>query len=98
MLTLTAVLSVVAIVLQVLQFQNLPFQTTDGTYASCVEFYMGSNLAHLLIILVVTVGVAIRSSKGLYATNWYQIRLARIWSLWVGISAVILTTVSLLFA
>jgi hypothetical protein len=58
---------------------------------------MGSNLAHLLIVFLVTLGVAIRANKGLYATNWYQIRLARIWSVWVGISAVLLTAVSILF-
>jgi len=96
-LVLGAATSVAAIVVQVLQFQNLPFQTTDGAYASCVEFFMGSNLAHLLIVFLVTLGVAIRANKGLYATNWYQIRLARIWSLWVGISAVLLTAVSILF-
>jgi heme/copper-type cytochrome/quinol oxidase subunit 3 len=97
LLGFAAAASVVAVVLQVLQFQYLPFQTTDGTYASCVEFFMGSNLAHLLIVVIVTLGVAIRSGRGLYATNWYQIRLVRIWSLWVGISAVILTVVSLVF-
>ena len=87
-----------AIVIQVLAFQHLPFQTTDGTYASCVEFFMASNLAHLLIVLVVTVGAALRSRRGLYDSNWYQIRLVRVWSLWVGVSAVILTAVSVLFA
>ncbi len=97
LLMLSAVVSVVAMVVQVLQFQNLPFQTTDGAYASCVEFFMASNLAHLLIVFVVMLGVAIRANKGLYASNWYQIRLARIWSLWVGISAVVLTSVTILF-
>ncbi len=97
LLALAAFTSVLAVVVQVLQFQHLPFQTTDGAYASCIHFFMGSNLAHLLIVLIVTLGIAIRSNKGLYATNWYQIRLGRIWSLWVGISAVVLTAVSILF-
>ena len=96
-LGLALLMGLVAIGLQVYQFQTLPFQTTDGTYASCFEFFMASNLAHQFLALIVVLGVWNRGRKNLYARNWYQLRLARIWTMWVGISALLLGAVSILF-
>ncbi len=39
-----------AIVVQCFQFGHLPFTTIDGTYASTFEFFMGSTLAHMLLL------------------------------------------------
>jgi hypothetical protein len=83
---------------QVYQFQILPFSTTDGTYASMFEFFMGSVLAHLFLVVVVLLGVWNRARKGMYNEVWYQIRLARVWTLWVAISGILLAVTAIFFA
>ncbi len=83
---------------QVYQFQILPFSTTDGTYASMFEFFMGSVLAHLFLVVVVLLGVWNRARKGMYNEVWYQIRLARVWTLWVAISGIFLAVTAIFFA
>ena len=39
-----------AVAWQIYQFQVLPFTTIDGAYASTFEFFMGSTLAHLILL------------------------------------------------
>ena len=57
----------VAIGWQIYQFQVLPFTTIDGAYASTYEFFMGSTLAHLILLAFIGLGLWIRASKGRYA-------------------------------
>ena len=38
------------------QFQVLPFTTIDGAYASTYEFFMGSTLAHLILLAFIGIG------------------------------------------
>ena len=88
-----------AIGLQIYQFQILPFTTIDGAYASVFQFFMGSNLAHFLIVLVIAIGLFNRSRIGkLEHSNWYQAHLGRLWSVWVALSATVLAVIATFLA
>ena len=88
-----------AIGLQIYQFQILPFTTIDGAYASVFQFFMGSNLAHFLIVLVIAIGLFNRSRIGkLEHSNWYQAHLGRLWTVWVAASATVLALIATFLA
>ena len=88
-----------AIVWQIVQFQVLPFTTIDGTYASLFEFYMGANLAHFALILIIAQGMLFRSRAGKFENgNWYQLHLSRLFWVWVAASSALLALVTIFFA
>jgi len=88
----------VAIGWQIYQFQVLPFATIDGGYASTYEFFMGSTLAHLILLAFIGLGLWIRASKGRYSgATWYRVRLIRFFAVWIALSTVILVSVAALF-
>ena len=83
---------------QIYQFQVLPFTTIDGAYASTYEFFMGSTLAHLILLAFVGAGLAVRAGKGRYeGRTWYRVRLIRFFAVWIAISTVVLVAVGALF-
>ncbi|HMK63791.1 MAG TPA: hypothetical protein VK386_09245 [Acidimicrobiales bacterium] len=87
-----------AIALQLYQFTVLPFTTIDGTYASFFEFFMGSASAHLVVVLFVAAGAWNRARLGRYAEGqWYQLRLVRIFALWIAFSIAVLLFVMSVF-
>jgi len=99
LLGLALVFCLVAIGLQIYQFQVLPFTTIDGAYASLFEFFMGSSLAHFLLVLVIAVGLFNRSRIGkLEHSNWYQAHLGRLWAIWVAASATVLALIATFLA
>ncbi len=84
---------------QIYQFQVLPFTTIDGTYASTYIFFMGSTLAHVILLTFIGFGLWMRAHQGKYDDgHWYQVRIIRFFAVWIAVSAVILTLVSSLFA
>lgn len=86
------------IAVQCYQFGVLPFTTIDGTYASSFEFFMGSTLAHLVLLGVVVFGVWNRARIGRYdGGRWHQIRLVRIFAVWIAASVCMLAIVMSLF-
>jgi len=88
-----------ALAWQFYQFQVLPFTTIDGAYASTFEFFMGSNVAHFLLVLTIVLGLFFRSRGGKFENGrWYQLHLSRLFVVWIALSAVILGLVSILFA
>jgi heme/copper-type cytochrome/quinol oxidase subunit 3 len=88
-----------AIVIQCIQFGHLPFTTIDGTYASTFIYFMGSTLAHLLLMTFIAIGFWIRVRVGRYEDgNWYQARVIRIFAVWTAASACVLAVVMTLFA
>jgi heme/copper-type cytochrome/quinol oxidase subunit 3 len=90
---------VAAIVVQCYQFGVLPFTTVDGTYASTFEFFMGSTLAHLLLLAFIVTGLWIRSWRGRYdGGHWYQVRIIRTFAVWLATSTCILAVVMIAFA
>jgi heme/copper-type cytochrome/quinol oxidase subunit 3 len=90
---------VAAIVVQCYQFGVLPFSTIDGTYASTFEFFMGSTLAHLFLLAFIVTGLWARASRGRYDSgHWYQVRIIRIFSVWLATSTCILAIVMIAFA
>jgi heme/copper-type cytochrome/quinol oxidase subunit 3 len=90
---------VAAIVVQCYQFGVLPFTTIDGTYASTFEFFMGSTLAHLFLLAFIVTGLWLRASRGRYDRgHWYQVRIIRIFAVWLATSTCILAIVMIAFS
>ena len=84
---------------QFYQFQVLPFTTVDGAYASTFTFFMGSNVAHFLILLIVALGLFNRSRIGKFENGrWYQLHLGRLFAVWIALSCAILALVTVFFA
>ena len=97
LLGLAVVFCLAAIGLQIYQFQVLPCTTIDGAYASTYEFFMGSTLAHLLIMAFVGTGLWIRAGKGRYQGTWFRVRLIRFFAVWIAVSTTVLVVVAALF-
>jgi len=90
---------VAAIVVQCYQFGVLPFTTIDGTYASTFEFFMGSTLAHLLLLAFIVTGLWLRAGRGRYdGGHWYQVRIIRIFAARLATSTCILAIVMIAFS
>jgi heme/copper-type cytochrome/quinol oxidase subunit 3 len=90
---------VAALVVQCLQFGHLPFTTIDGTYASTFEFFMGSTLAHLLLLAFIVAGLWLRARRGRYdGGHWYQVRIIRTFAVWLAVSTCILAIVMSAFS
>ncbi len=88
-----------AIVVQCIQFGALPFTTIDGAYASTFEFFMGSTLAHLLLLAFIVTGLWTRARRGRYdGGHWYQVRIIRIFATWLATSTCILAIVMIAFS
>jgi heme/copper-type cytochrome/quinol oxidase subunit 3 len=87
-----------AVVVQCLQFGKLPFTTVDGSYASSFIFFMGSTLGHLLLLSFLIFAMWNRARVGKYeGGHWYQIRVMRIFTVWIAISTCVLALVMVLF-
>jgi fumarate reductase subunit D len=88
-----------AVVVQCIQFGKLPFTTVDGSYASCFTFFMGSTLGHLFLLSFLIFAVWNRARKGKYdGGHWYQVRVNRVFAVWIAISTCVLALVMVLFA
>lgn len=88
-----------AVVVQCVQFGALPFSTIDGSYASCFMFFMGSTLGHISLLSFLTFALWNRARVGKYdGGHWYQIRVNRIFAVWIAISTCVLALVMVLFA
>jgi len=88
-----------AVVVQCIQFGKLPFTTVDGSYASSFTFFMGSTLGHLLLLSFLIFAVWNRARKGKYdGGHWYQVRVNRVFAVWIAISTCVLALVMVLFA
>ena len=86
-ITLGVLTLIAGIVIQCIQFTALPFLTVDGAYASAFIFFMGTILAHLILTLFLGISVLTRVLRGHYDRRWgLQLRLVRIWWLWVALS------------
>ncbi len=87
-----------AVVVQCYQFGKLPFTTIDGSYASSFIFLMGSTLGHLLLLSFLILAMWNRARLGKYeGGHWYQIRVMRIFAVWIAISTCVLAIVMVLF-
>jgi heme/copper-type cytochrome/quinol oxidase subunit 3 len=88
-----------AVAVQCYQFGALPFTTIDGTYASTFEFFMGSTLAHLILLAFILTGLWTRARLGRYdGGHWYQVRIVRIFAVWLAASTCILAIVMIAFS
>ena len=87
-----------AVAMQIYQFQVLPFTTIDGGYASTYEFFMGSTLAHLILLAFLLIGLWSRAARGRYeGKTWYRVRVIRFFAVWIAVSTVVLVVVAALF-
>ena len=88
-----------AIAMSFYQFQHFPFTTVDGAYASAYEFFVGSSLAHIIILAIVGLGLWNRARKGAYDDGrWYPVRLIRIFAVWVEFTVLVLAFFSTFFS
>jgi fumarate reductase subunit D len=88
-----------AVVVQCIQFGKLPFTTIDWSYASTFIFFMGSTLGHLLLLSFLIFAVWNRARRGKYdGGHWYQVRVNRVFAVWIAISTCVLALVMVLFA
>jgi heme/copper-type cytochrome/quinol oxidase subunit 3 len=88
-----------AVVVQCIQFGHLPFTTIDGAYASTFEFFMGSTLAHIGLLTFIVAGLWSRARLGRYdGGHWYQVRIIRIFAVWLAVSTCILAIVMSAFS
>jgi heme/copper-type cytochrome/quinol oxidase subunit 3 len=93
--------TVVAIVLSFKQLQSIPqiyvavndSQTMSyTTYDSSMMVIVGSAVVHLFLLAFLGVGLAIRSARGVInGDKWYQARLVRLFWVWVGVSAIVVS-------
>jgi len=87
-----------AVAWQIYQFQVLPFTTIDGAYASTFEYFIGSTLAHLILLLFIVFGLWMRARKGRYeGSTWYRVRIIRYFAVWIAVSCAVLALTSTLF-
>jgi heme/copper-type cytochrome/quinol oxidase subunit 3 len=88
-----------AVVVQCYQFGQLPFTTIQGAYASTYLYFMGSTLAHLILVLFILTGLWFRARAGKYDHgHWFQIRIIRLFTVWVAVATCILAVVVIGFA
>jgi heme/copper-type cytochrome/quinol oxidase subunit 3 len=100
---LTTLVALLAIVLTIIQLRQIPeiFQTFNDSaymaytgYDSAIMLLEGSALVHLCILGFLGLGLTIRTSRGaISGEKWYQVRLVRMFWVWVAVSSVITTLV-----
>jgi heme/copper-type cytochrome/quinol oxidase subunit 3 len=96
---LATVVAVVAVVLTIVQLRQIPeiFVTQNDSaymaytaYSSAILVLEGSALVHLVILAFLGLGLTIRTSRGVISGDkWYQVRLVRLFWVWVAISSVV---------
>jgi hypothetical protein len=60
---------------------------------------MGSTLAHVSLLTFIVTGLFIRARRGRYDEgHWYQVRIIRIFAVWLAVSTCILAIVMSAFS
>jgi heme/copper-type cytochrome/quinol oxidase subunit 3 len=100
---LATIVAVVALVLTIIQLRQIPeiFATQNDSaymaytsYSSAILVLEGSALIHLVFLSFLGLGLTIRTSRGVInADKWYQVRLVRLFWVWVAVSSVIVAAV-----
>jgi heme/copper-type cytochrome/quinol oxidase subunit 3 len=79
--------AVVALVAQWVQISTFPFALSDGAYASAVFLLCGSNIAHLLVVILVLTGAFNRARRGhISVAVPYQAGLVTIYLGWIVVA------------
>ncbi|MBU6148300.1 MAG: hypothetical protein KGP10_09050 [Actinomycetales bacterium] len=85
--TLSLIVIVAMLVAQVWQMATFPFGTGNGAYASAVYALTASNVAHLLLVAFLALGIVLRTRAGVVSSAVpYQARLVTYWLMWVSIA------------
>ena len=83
-------LMAVALVVNILQLESLPFKIEDNAYSSAVFVIAAGNVFHLLITLFSGIGAANRVRRGLTeGPQVWSIRIVGIWWAWVCVASAI---------
>jgi len=104
-LTLFAVaVTIVGVVISAIQLKDIPqvFVAANDSltmsytaYDSAMMALIGSALIHLVVLAFLGLGLSIRAARGaITGDKWYQARLVRLYFVWVGISAVVVTLIT----
>ena len=65
------------------------------TYDSAMMAIISSTIFHLAVLAFLGLGLAIRSARGVVSGDrWYQVRLVRMFWVWVAISSVVATLIT----
>lgn len=84
------VLALVTIAVQWWQISTLPFGVQNGTYASAVFVLLGSNIAHLLIVIFLFLAITNRIRLGLVnKENPSHSQFVAIWATWIAIAFIL---------
>jgi heme/copper-type cytochrome/quinol oxidase subunit 3 len=83
------VVSLVALVLQIQQFGNVPFTFYSGTYASCWYMFAIINTVHLLLTAFISLGNWNRSRLGLYKADHWHVDIVNVWWVWMVVSSLL---------
>ncbi len=95
---LSALLMVAALVVQWVQISTFPFGPSDGAYASAVIVLCASNLAHMLLVLFLLIGMVNRSRKGLVSQRVsYQAQATAYYMTWVSVAVLLGALVTTFF-
>jgi heme/copper-type cytochrome/quinol oxidase subunit 3 len=104
---LAVAIALVGAVLQVIFMRDIPQATNSvsgvvqvhGAYASAMLAIGGSNLAHLVVLAFLGIGLLIRAARGRVTSDkWYQARLVRIFWVWVATATVITAACTTIFS
>ena len=98
---LGTVVVVLAIIFSIVQLRHIPsvFQATNDSqvmaysgYSSAMMMIISVSMIHFVILAFLGLGLTIRSARGaITGDKWYQARLVRIFWVWVAISTLVTT-------
>jgi heme/copper-type cytochrome/quinol oxidase subunit 3 len=101
--SLATVVALIALVLTIVQLRQIPeiFVTQNDSaymaytsYSSAILVLEGSALLHMFVLAFLGLGLTVRASKGVISGDkWYQVRLVRLFWVWVAVSSVIVAAV-----
>ncbi|MEI6844098.1 MAG: cytochrome c oxidase subunit 3 [Actinomycetes bacterium] len=81
--------SVVGLVYQGMQINNVSFTITMGAYASCYYLIAGLNFMHLLFTVFIALGNWNRSRLGIYAQDHWHVDIVNVWWIWMTVSSLL---------
>lgn len=85
--TIALLIVIVTLAAQWVQISTLPFKASDGAYASAVLLLLGANIAHLLLLLFLLLGIVNRARKRLISVAVpFQAQLMSYWMTWICIA------------
>jgi heme/copper-type cytochrome/quinol oxidase subunit 3 len=103
-IVLAIIVALVGVVVSIVQLHDIPqvFVAVNDSMTMSYTAYDSSMLAiivsaffHLVVVAFLGLGLTIRAARGVInGDKWYQVRLVRLYWVWVAISAVVVTAIT----